>query len=100
METLDQILNGDLPGAKCVIQIAGDDVIKWANAFKEQKPVANEKEEPERYSTRVETAKRLRITLPTLNKYDKYGLIKSVRIGGRVLYPESEILKALKDRRA
>lgn len=95
---IEQIKN--LPGVKTVEPAIGSRRSLIVVFEPEEKPVANEKEEPERYSTRVETAKRLRITLPTLNKYDKYGLIKSVRIGGRVLYPESEILKALKDRRA
>lgn len=47
------------------------------------------------YSTRAETAKRLHITLPTLNKFTKLGLIKSHTIGTRVLYEEMDILKAL-----
>lgn len=44
-----------------------------------------------KYLTRKEAAKKLHITLPTLNKWTKSGNIKSYRIEGRVLYREDEI---------
>ncbi len=46
--------------------------------------------------TRKETAKRLNITLATLNEYTKSGKIVANRIGNRVLYKESDIQNALK----
>jgi excisionase family DNA binding protein len=46
--------------------------------------------------TREEAAKKLRISLPTLSKHIKSGLIKSQQIGKRVLIPESEIEQFLK----
>jgi len=49
----------------------------------------------ERYHTRKETAKRLRISLPTLTEYTKKKLIKGSRIGARLLYSESAIQEAL-----
>lgn len=48
------------------------------------------------YLTRKETAKRLHISLPTLNDYTKKGVIKGYRINGRVLYKMNEIDEALK----
>jgi excisionase family DNA binding protein len=50
-----------------------------------------------KYLTRVEAAKVLHISLPTLHTYTKLGLIPAQRIGTRVLYPESELKDALKD---
>ncbi|MBA7545996.1 hypothetical protein ES705_38378 [subsurface metagenome] len=47
------------------------------------------------YLTRLEVAKRLNVSLPTLNEYTKRGLIPAYRIGARVLYKESEIDDAL-----
>lgn len=47
--------------------------------------------------TREETAKRLRISLPTLNRYTKKGIIKAHRVGGRVLYKRAEVDSALKE---
>ena len=45
--------------------------------------------------TRKETAKRLNITLATLNDYTKTGKIVANRIGNRVLYKETDIQNAL-----
>ena len=45
----------------------------------------------EKYLTRKETAKRLNITLPTLNRYTKQSKVTGYRVGARVLYKNSEI---------
>ncbi|PZF74680.1 helix-turn-helix domain-containing protein [Taibaiella soli] len=45
--------------------------------------------------TRKETARRLNITLATLNEYTKSGKIIAHRIGNRVLYKEADIQNAL-----
>jgi hypothetical protein len=58
----------------------------------------NEKQSaPKSFSSREETAPRLKITLPTLDKYTKAGIIKGSRIGSRVLYLESDIVEAVKE---
>lgn len=49
-----------------------------------------------RYYTRAETAAILHITLPTLHRLTKDGLIKSKRIKGRVLYDSDAIDEAVK----
>jgi excisionase family DNA binding protein len=41
--------------------------------------------------TRDEVAAKLRVSLPTLHKYEKNGLIKGQRIGRRVVFSEGEI---------
>jgi excisionase family DNA binding protein len=48
-------------------------------------------EPPERYLSRNEAAKLLRISLPTLNEWSKNGILESYKIGGRILYKQSEI---------
>lgn len=45
--------------------------------------------------TREETAKYLRISLPTLNIWSKTGTLKSYRLGNRVYYKRSDIEQAL-----
>lgn len=45
--------------------------------------------------TRKETAKKLRITLSTLDKYSAQGRIKAHRIGGRVVFKANEIEQSL-----
>lgn len=58
------------------------------------------------FITRKETAKRLGLSLPTLNEYSKTGVIPSYRIGSRVRYKSNEIedclqkVHAVKGRRA
>lgn len=51
---------------------------------------------PPKKLTRKETAVMLRISLPTLGTYDEQGLIKSERIGRRVLYDLAEVQRFLK----
>ena len=50
--------------------------------------------DPDMYS-RKETAKFLRISLPTLHDWTKEGLIRAYRIGNRVLYKKEDIDQAL-----
>ncbi len=57
----------------------------------------NPKPQPkEKYLTRHETAKALRVSLPTLNVLTKTGKIAGYRIGGRVLYKETDVDTSLK----
>lgn len=48
-----------------------------------------------KYLTRKETAKLLRISLPTLGEYVKRGIIKSKKMGARVLFNENDIKEAI-----
>ena len=48
------------------------------------------KKEPKLY-TRQETADLLHVTLPTLSRLTKDGMIKSKRLGGRILYDAESI---------
>lgn len=50
------------------------------------------------YLTRKETAAKLKISLPTLGEYTKQNLIKSYRVGVRVLYKQCEIGTVLNHR--
>lgn len=49
----------------------------------------------EKLLTRKETAMKLSVTLPTLNKYVKQGKIKCHRIGRRVLFKETDIINSI-----
>lgn len=57
---------------------------------------ATAKKEPKFY-TRKETADLLHITLPTLARITKDGLITSKRVGSRVLYEADAIDQAVKE---
>jgi excisionase family DNA binding protein len=56
-------------------------------------------ERSDKLLTRKETAKVLRISLPTLNEWTKDGTISSCRIGGRVLYTQEAINESLNARK-
>lgn len=52
------------------------------------------KETPKLYLTRKEVAAKLRITLVTVDKYTKAGILQSYRIGGQIRYKSNEVDKA------
>lgn len=49
----------------------------------------------EKLLTRLETAKLLSISLPTLRSYVKRGIIKECRVGSRVLYKWEDVSDAI-----
>lgn len=58
---------------------------------------ATAKKEPKFY-TRKETADLLHVTLPTLARFTKDGLITSKRVGSRILYEATAIDEAVKQK--
>jgi excisionase family DNA binding protein len=78
--------NIDQEGLRSLI---GEVVTERLESFK-PKPVTNEL-----LITRLETARKLRVSLPTLNELTKKGAIKAYRIGGRVLYKSNEVEASL-----
>jgi DNA-binding transcriptional regulator YhcF (GntR family) len=58
--------------------------------------IATAKKEPKFYSRR-ETAQLLRITLPTLSRLTRDGILVSKRMGGRILYDAKDINEAVKE---
>jgi len=59
-------------------------------------PGTNSESKAELY-TRQETAKRLRVSLVTLDNWTKLGIIKAQRIGTRIRYDRKDIDEALKN---
>ena len=53
-------------------------------------------ETPQVYNTKKETAAKLRITIPTLNKLTSDGTLNGYRIGKRILFKADEVNEALK----
>jgi len=62
-----------------------------AKQFSEHFPNKLNEEKSNDFVTRSEVAKKLRISLPTLNTLTKNNVLKSYRIGRRVLYKMEEI---------
>lgn len=65
-----------------------------ADALRETKPESREPIRPE-YLTRQQVKEKLHVSFPTLNRFDKEGILTAHKIGGRVLYTLESIEKAL-----
>ncbi|WP_438711438.1 helix-turn-helix domain-containing protein [Aquimarina muelleri] len=55
----------------------------------------NTKSDSEELLTREQTAKLLSVSLPTLNKWSKLGILNSYHMGNRVYYKKQEIISTL-----
>ena len=51
----------------------------------------------QKFYSRQKAAEILNISLPTLDKYTRLGRIRGTRLGGRVLYSDEDLKKALKE---
>jgi excisionase family DNA binding protein len=60
-------------------------------------PSESPKTEAKKLYSRKEACKTLQISLPTLHKYIRLGIVKGHRVGNRVLITEEDINNALKD---
>lgn len=66
---------------------------KLENLLVNHRPIFN----GERYITDEELSNKLNIHRRTLNDYRKKGILPYIYFGGKVLYPENEILKILEE---
>jgi len=65
-----------------------------ADAIREYMPETKEPIRPE-YMTRQQVRDEVHVSYPTLNRFDKEGILTARKIGGRVLYLRSDIEKAI-----
>ena len=65
-----------------------------AEAIQEHKNQSKEPGRPE-YLTRQQAKEELHVSFPTLNRFDKEGILAARKIGGRVLYLRSDVEKAI-----
>lgn len=72
--------------------IIGEVIREQLQNYIPDRPTTTEKQTG--YLTRQEVADRLKITLVTLDKYAKAGILQSYRIGGQIRYKAVEVEKA------
>jgi len=65
-----------------------------AETIRDTKPESKEPIRPE-YLTRQQVKEKLHVSFPTLNRFDKEGILTAHKIGGRVLYLWSDVEKAI-----
>jgi len=66
-----------------------------AEVLAENKPQTKDPDNA-KYVTRRQAKEELHVSYPTLNRFDKDGILKARKIGGRVLYLWSDIEQAIK----
>lgn len=67
------------------------------NKMQEKEYISEQRGHNNEFLTREEMAKLLRITLPTLDRYTRKGLIPSIRIGYRVIYRKDDVIQSIKN---
>lgn len=65
-----------------------------AETIRDTRPESKEPIRPE-YVTRQQVKDELHVSFPTLNRFDKEGILTARKIGGRVLYLWSDVEKAI-----
>ncbi len=83
--------------AKQLKELILETLTEFTQASLEKKSVKNNPDE-EKYLTRNEVASFLQISLPTLHEYAKKEIIPSYRIGSKIRFKASEVVKALEQR--
>ncbi len=73
-------------------------VAEQMSAVSVKQPKEVEKKGLPKYVKRIETARILGVTVPTLDDWTRNGLIQCCRISNRVYYSEEEIARALGDK--
>jgi excisionase family DNA binding protein len=68
----------------------------FAETIRDNTPEITTTKEPE-YLTRKETAKKLHISLVTLNRLTNEGILQSYKIGGRVLYKTGDVNQSISE---
>lgn len=72
--------------------------VEYSFDIDKTKSQKNSEARNEKYLTRGEVASFLKISLPTLHRYTKDGILKSYRIVGKVRYKLEDVENALKER--
>ena len=67
-------------------------------ADENRKALTDAKNAPQKMYSREEACRVLHITIPTLWKWEKQGVINGVRVNRRVLFSEDEISRVLKQK--
>lgn len=67
--------------------------MQWNAEMKQSEPVQKE----ETYLTANETADKLGVNLATLWRWDKSGYLKKIKVGKKIIYRESDVIKLMED---
>jgi predicted DNA-binding transcriptional regulator AlpA len=83
------------------LQVKGSDLLSFANELARQTAKQTEariqaQNKPDQLLTRSEVSEKLTVTLPTLWRWEKTGVLIPIRIGSKVRYRLSDVEKAIR----
>lgn len=84
--------------AKFLFQLTDDElrnIIREEFSSLDKKTQKNPLPKQIRYITRQETAALIRVSMVSLNKYRRLGILLPRKIGGRVLYDYDQVIRAM-----
>lgn len=67
--------------------------LQWNAEMKQSEPIQQE----EAYLSAKETAGKLGVDLSTLWRWDKSGYLKKIKVGKKIIYRESDVIKLMED---
>ena len=83
------------------LQLKGSDLLSFANELANQTAKQTEariqaQNKPDQLLTRSQVSEKLRVTLSTLWRWEKQGILTPIRIGSKVRYRLSDVEKAIR----
>lgn len=91
MEELKTLIDS---GFNLQLVVNAEDLKKFFYWWEEQKKITVPAK-PEKYLTAQETAEKLGVDVSTLWRWDKSGYLKKIKVGRKIQYRESDVLKLM-----
>jgi hypothetical protein len=88
--------------AKFLFQLTDDELRSIIREEFSVRDIKSQNIQPPRqikYITRHKTAALIRVSLVSLNKYRRLGILLSQKIGGRVLYDYDQVIQAIEEKK-
>lgn len=82
-------------GANVSFTITALDLKEWVLELIEEQKNSSVPATPEKYLTAQETADKLGVDVSTLWRWDKSGYLKKIKVGRKIQYRESDVLKLM-----
>lgn len=82
-------------GANVQLVISATDLREAFMLWSEEIGIKNPLDKSENYLTVQEVSNKLKVDISTLWRWDKSGYLKKIKIGGKIRYRESDVLKLI-----
>ena len=82
-------------GANVSVTITALDLKEWMLELIEEQKKSSIPAPPDKYFTAQEAAEKLGVDVSTLWRWDKSGYLKKIKVGNKIRYRESDVLKLM-----